>query len=79
MIGVVRWSALISGCLRPVRCGVCAAAGLAVTTHYVFTDERILLQDGVFARERRDLPLDRVNDHVDRASRCWTGCSAAAR
>ena len=34
------------------------------STHYVFTDERILLQDGVVARERRDLPLNRVNDHV---------------
>jgi len=34
------------------------------TTHYVLTDERILLQDGVIARERRDLPLNRVNDHV---------------
>jgi uncharacterized membrane protein YdbT with pleckstrin-like domain len=33
-------------------------------THYVFTDERILLQDGVIARERRDLPLARVNDHT---------------
>jgi uncharacterized membrane protein YdbT with pleckstrin-like domain len=32
--------------------------------HYVLTDERILLQDGVIARERRDLPLNRVNDHV---------------
>jgi membrane protein YdbS with pleckstrin-like domain len=32
-------------------------------THYVFTDERILLQDGVIARERRDLPLARINDH----------------
>jgi uncharacterized membrane protein YdbT with pleckstrin-like domain len=34
------------------------------STHYVFTDERILLQDGVVARQRRDLPLNRVNDHV---------------
>ncbi|AGZ46116.1 PH domain-containing protein [Actinoplanes friuliensis] len=34
------------------------------TTHYVLTDERILLQDGVIARERRDLPLNRVNDHA---------------
>jgi uncharacterized membrane protein YdbT with pleckstrin-like domain len=34
------------------------------STHYVLTDERILLQDGVIARERRDLPLNRVNDHV---------------
>ena len=33
-------------------------------THYVLTDERILLQDGVIARERRDLPLNRVNDHA---------------
>ncbi len=33
-------------------------------THYVLTDERILLQDGVIARERRDLPLNRVNDHL---------------
>jgi uncharacterized membrane protein YdbT with pleckstrin-like domain len=32
--------------------------------HYVVTDERILLQDGVLARERRDLPLNRINDHV---------------
>ena len=33
-------------------------------THYVLTDERILLQDGVIARQRRDLPLNRVNDHL---------------
>jgi uncharacterized membrane protein YdbT with pleckstrin-like domain len=33
-------------------------------THYVITDERILLQDGVVARERRDLPLNRINDHL---------------
>ena len=33
-------------------------------THYVLTSERILLQDGVIARERRDLPLSRVNDHL---------------
>jgi uncharacterized membrane protein YdbT with pleckstrin-like domain len=33
-------------------------------THYVVTGERILLQDGVIARERRDLPLNRINDHL---------------
>jgi uncharacterized membrane protein YdbT with pleckstrin-like domain len=33
-------------------------------THYVLTGERILLQDGVLARERRDLPLNRINDHA---------------
>jgi uncharacterized membrane protein YdbT with pleckstrin-like domain len=47
-------------------------------THYVLTDERILLQDGVIARERRDLPLARVNDHamsqslLDRLFGCGT-------
>jgi len=47
-------------------------------THYVVTGERILLQDGVLARERRDLPLNRINDHVvtqsllDRAFGCGT-------
>jgi uncharacterized membrane protein YdbT with pleckstrin-like domain len=47
-------------------------------THYVITNDRILLQDGVIARERRDLPLHRINDHVmsqsllDRLWRCGT-------
>jgi uncharacterized membrane protein YdbT with pleckstrin-like domain len=34
------------------------------TTHYVFTNERVLLQEGVFARHRRDIPVNRVNDHT---------------
>lgn len=34
------------------------------TTHYVFTNERVLLQHGVLARDRRDIPLSRVNDHA---------------
>ncbi|TCB99824.1 PH domain-containing protein [Micromonospora zingiberis] len=33
------------------------------TTHYLFTNERVVLQHGVFSRERRDIPLSRVNDH----------------
>lgn len=33
------------------------------TTQYVFTSERVILQHGVFSRERRDIPLSRVNDH----------------
>lgn len=47
-------------------------------THYVLTNERILLQDGVLTRERRDLPLARVNDHamtqtvLDRMLGCGT-------
>ena len=48
------------------------------TTHYVFTNERVVLQHGVFHRERRDIPLHRVNDHtmnqtlVDRLFGCGT-------
>jgi uncharacterized membrane protein YdbT with pleckstrin-like domain len=48
------------------------------TTHYVFTNERVLLQQGVFARDRRDIPLSRVNDHsmtqrfVERLLGCGT-------
>jgi len=33
------------------------------TTHYVFTDQRVLVQLGIFNRDRRDIPLSRVNDH----------------
>jgi uncharacterized membrane protein YdbT with pleckstrin-like domain len=33
-------------------------------THWVLTDERILLQDGVLTRDRRDVPLARINDHT---------------
>lgn len=36
------------------------------TTHYLFTNERVLIQQGVFARDRRDIPLSRVNDHAMR-------------
>ncbi|WP_430780828.1 PH domain-containing protein [Actinoplanes sp. G11-F43] len=34
------------------------------STEYVLTTERLLVQRGMLARERRDLPLERVNDHV---------------
>jgi uncharacterized membrane protein YdbT with pleckstrin-like domain len=34
------------------------------TTHYIFTNERIIFQFGVFSRDRRDIPLMRVNDHA---------------
>ncbi len=33
------------------------------STHYVFTNERVMIQTGVFSRDRRDIPLARVNDH----------------
>ncbi|MBV1849100.1 PH domain-containing protein [Catellatospora tritici] len=48
------------------------------TTHYVLTNERVLLQTGVFSRDRRDIPLSRVNDHsmnqrfVERLLGCGT-------
>lgn len=48
------------------------------TTHYLFTNERVVLQFGIFHRERRDIPLHRVNNHtmnqslVDRLFGCGT-------
>ncbi|GGL90955.1 MULTISPECIES: PH domain-containing protein [Micromonospora] len=48
------------------------------TTHYLFTDQRVLLQHGVFSRDRRDIPLARINDHsmsqrlVERMFGCGT-------
>src|SRR4029079_16894933 len=32
------------------------------TTHYVCTTERVILREGVFSRDGRDIPLGRVND-----------------
>jgi uncharacterized membrane protein YdbT with pleckstrin-like domain len=32
------------------------------TTHYVFTTERVLVREGVLARQGRDIPLARIND-----------------
>jgi uncharacterized membrane protein YdbT with pleckstrin-like domain len=48
------------------------------TTHYVLTDERVILRTGVISRTGRDIPLGRVNDvsfsHgvIDRMLRCGT-------
>ncbi|HYN97990.1 MAG TPA: PH domain-containing protein [Pilimelia sp.] len=46
------------------------------STHYVFTSERVLLQSGVLARDRRDIPLSRINDHAmtQRFSERLLGC-----
>ncbi|MDI6099732.1 PH domain-containing protein [Actinoplanes sp. NEAU-A12] len=33
-------------------------------TEYVLTGERLLMQWGILTRERRDLPLNRINDHT---------------
>jgi uncharacterized membrane protein YdbT with pleckstrin-like domain len=32
------------------------------TTHYVFTNERVIMRTGVFSRNGRDIPLGRIND-----------------
>jgi uncharacterized membrane protein YdbT with pleckstrin-like domain len=32
------------------------------STHYVFTTERVIMREGVFSRDGRDIPLDRIND-----------------
>jgi uncharacterized membrane protein YdbT with pleckstrin-like domain len=32
------------------------------STHFVFTNERVLLREGIFSRQQRDIPLNRVND-----------------
>lgn len=48
------------------------------TTHYVFTNERVILREGIISRSGRDIPLGRVNDvsfsHglVERALGCGT-------
>ncbi|MDG4822843.1 PH domain-containing protein [Asanoa sp. WMMD1127] len=55
IIGGVALLVLLWLLLRPVL--------VRQTTHYVFTDQRILLQVGIFNRDRRDIPLSRVNDH----------------
>lgn len=48
------------------------------STHYVFTNERVMLRTGVVRRDRRDIPLNRINDHstsqtmLDRLFGCGT-------
>ena len=32
------------------------------TTHYVFTNERVIMRSGVFSRSGRDIPMGRIND-----------------
>src|SRR4051812_31576394 len=32
------------------------------TTHYVFTNERVITRVGVFGRDMENIPLNRVND-----------------
>ncbi|MCW2499029.1 MAG: hypothetical protein JWN87_705 [Frankiales bacterium] len=48
------------------------------TTHFVVTNERVVMRSGILAREGRDVPLSRVNDvsfqHtlLERILRCGT-------
>ena len=34
----------------------------------VFTNERVMLRSGVVSRDRRDVPLNRINDHSTKQS-----------
>jgi uncharacterized membrane protein YdbT with pleckstrin-like domain len=65
----------LPGSWSPVALYVIGAIGLVLiiwlalwpylrwrTTHYVFTNERVILREGVFSRDGRDIPLGRVND-----------------
>jgi len=40
------------------------------STHFVFTNERVLLREGVLNRQQRDIPLTRVND-VSSSQKLW--------
>src|SRR5690606_42161905 len=77
-VGAVVAAGVLLPDTEAVRIGLYVLAGLALilvlwlsvwpwivwrTTHYVFTNERVVLQHGVFRRERRDMPRHRVNDH----------------
>ncbi|MEJ3742040.1 PH domain-containing protein [Actinomycetes bacterium KLBMP 9797] len=74
---VAGWVLLPSGSGGTITLYIIAALALVVvlwlslwpilvwrTTHHVFTNERVILQHGVFSRDRRDIPLGRVNDHA---------------
>jgi uncharacterized membrane protein YdbT with pleckstrin-like domain len=78
---IVAWVMLPPGRGGQIELGIVAVVALVVgirrglwpllvwrCTHYVITDERLLLLDGVLSRDRRDLPLARVNDHAMRQS-----------
>ncbi|XTZ17674.1 PH domain-containing protein [Micromonospora echinospora] len=88
---VAAWILLPDG--EAGRIGLYLVAGLAVvlavvfalvpyltwrSTHYLFTTERVLLQQGILSRERRDIPLGRINDQsmnqrfVERLFGCGT-------
>jgi len=55
---------LALGALALVACGWLAFWPWLVwkTTHYVLTNERVIMRQGVFSRAGRDIPLGRVND-----------------
>ncbi len=48
------------------------------STHFVFTNERVLLREGVFNRQQRDIPLTRVND-VSSHQKLWQRLLAAGQ
>lgn len=73
--GIVAGSLFLTGGAAGVLLVIIGAAALVLflwlafwpfvvwrSTHYVFTNERVLLREGVFNRQQRDIPLTRVND-----------------
>jgi uncharacterized membrane protein YdbT with pleckstrin-like domain len=88
-VGVILAVALWTGNQLAVGIGVIAALLVVIwlavwpwfewrSTHYVFTNERVMLRSGIATRDRRDIPLNRINDHstsqtvVDRMFGCGT-------
>jgi uncharacterized membrane protein YdbT with pleckstrin-like domain len=64
----------VAGWAKPTLLAIGALAVVAViwfslwpwlvwrTTHYVLTNERVIMRRGVFSRAGRDIPLGRIND-----------------
>ena len=75
VLGVVAALVVLPASWNPVGLYAVGAVGLVAiawlafwpwlvwrTTHYVFTNERVILREGVFSRDGRDIPMGRIND-----------------
>ena len=54
LIALVMLLIIVFACVKPVL--------EWFTTHYVFTDRRIIVRSGLIVRRGRDMPLSRIND-----------------